>query len=120
MREGTTILTLDNGYHLWTHTDNVGGKIRLLCLHGGPGGNHEYYENFAEKLKDIDVQVTMYDQLGSWYSDQPDFTKQENVDKFLKMAILSMKLKRFAKNSASTIFISSVSHGAEQLPKNML
>ena len=51
MREGTTILTLDNGYHLWTHTDNVGGKIRLLCLHGGPGGNHEYYENFAEKLK---------------------------------------------------------------------
>ena len=58
MREGTTILTLDNGYHLWTHTDNVGGKIRLLCLHGGPGGNHEYYENFAEKLKDIDVQVT--------------------------------------------------------------
>ena len=27
----------------------------------------------------------MYDQLGSWYSDQPDFTKQENVDKFLKM-----------------------------------
>ena len=42
MREGTTILTLDNGYHLWTHTDNVGGKIRLLCLHGGPGGNHEY------------------------------------------------------------------------------
>ena len=85
MREGTTILTLDNGYHLWTHTDNVGGKIRLLCLHGGPGGNHEYYENFAEKLKDIDVQVTMYDQLGSWYSDQPDFTKQENVDKFLKM-----------------------------------
>lgn len=35
MREGTTILTLDNGYHLWTHTDNVGGKIRLLCLHGG-------------------------------------------------------------------------------------
>lgn len=85
MREGTTILPLDNGYHLWTHTDNAGGKIQLLCLHGGPGGNHEYYENFAEQLKDLDVQVTMYDQLGSWYSDQPDFTKQENIDKFLTM-----------------------------------
>ena len=85
MREGNTIITLDNGYHLWTRTDNVGGDIQLLCLHGGPGGNHEYYENFAEKLKDLNVQVTMYDQLGSWYSDQPDFTDQTNVDKFMHM-----------------------------------
>ena len=85
MREGNTIITLDNGYHLWTRTDNVGGDIQLLCLHGGPGGNHEYYENFAEKLKDLNVQVTMYDQLGSWYSDQPDFTDQANVDKFMHM-----------------------------------
>ena len=54
MREGNTIITLDNGYHLWTRTDNVGGDIQLLCLHGGPGGNHEYYENFAEKLGDVD------------------------------------------------------------------
>ncbi len=27
----------------------------------------------------------MYDQLGSWYSDQPDFSKQENIDQFLNM-----------------------------------
>ncbi|MDN6139541.1 MAG: proline iminopeptidase-family hydrolase [Tetragenococcus koreensis] len=85
MREGNTILTLDNGYHLWARTDNVGGDIQLLCLHGGPGGNHEYYENFSEKLSHLNVQVTMYDQLGSWYSDQPDFNQQENVDKFLRM-----------------------------------
>ncbi|MCP0887257.1 proline-specific peptidase family protein [Ligilactobacillus sp. WILCCON 0076] len=84
MKQGTTILTLDNGYHLWTRTDGQ-GDIKLLCLHGGPGGNHEYYENFAEKLSDLGVQVSMYDQLGSWYSDQPDFSKQENVDKFLTM-----------------------------------
>ncbi|KRL00551.1 proline-specific peptidase family protein [Liquorilactobacillus capillatus] len=84
MKQGTTILTLDNGYHLWTHTEGQ-GDIQLLCLHGGPGGNHEYYENFAEKLADLGVQVSMYDQLGSWYSDQPDFTKQENIDKFLNM-----------------------------------
>ncbi len=35
VREGNTILTLDNGYHLWTRTDNAGGDIKLLCLHGG-------------------------------------------------------------------------------------
>ena len=85
MREGTTIITLENGYHLWTHTDNVGGDIQLLCLHGGPGGNHEYYENFAEKLNDLNVQVSMYDQLGSWYSDQPDFSDPKNVEQFLTM-----------------------------------
>lgn len=85
VREGNTILTLENGYHLWTRTDNAGGDIKLLCLHGGPGGNHEYYENFAEKLSNLNVQVTMYDQLGSWYSDQPDSTQQDNIDKFLHM-----------------------------------
>lgn len=84
MKQGTTILTLENGYHLWTHTEGQ-GNIKLLCLHGGPGGNHEYYENFASKLANIGVQVTMYDQLGSWYSDQPDFSLQENIDKFLNM-----------------------------------
>lgn len=85
MREGTTIITLENGYHLWTHTDNAGGDIQLLCLHGGPGGNHEYYENFAQKLSELNVQVSMYDQLGSWYSDQPDFSDPENVARFLTM-----------------------------------
>ncbi|MHC9537301.1 proline iminopeptidase-family hydrolase [Dellaglioa sp. BT-FLS60] len=84
MAYGTKIITLDNGYHLWTHTEGQ-GDIQLLCLHGGPGGTHEYYENFAEKLAPLGVQVSMYDQLGSWYSDQPDFTKQENVDKFLNI-----------------------------------
>jgi proline iminopeptidase len=74
---GTHIITLDNGYHLWTHTDGI-GDIQLLTLHGGPGGNHEYYENFYQKLAPMGVQVSMYDQLGSWYSDQPDFSKPEN------------------------------------------
>ncbi|MGO1455890.1 MAG: prolyl aminopeptidase, partial [Lacticaseibacillus paracasei] len=35
MKQGTTILTLDNGYHLWTNTQGE-GDIHLLCLHGGP------------------------------------------------------------------------------------
>ncbi|GAY75279.1 proline iminopeptidase [Sporolactobacillus inulinus] len=47
MKQGTTIVTLDNGYHLWTNTQGT-GDLHLLCLHGGPGGTHEYYENFAQ------------------------------------------------------------------------
>ncbi|KRM13030.1 proline-specific peptidase family protein [Paucilactobacillus suebicus] len=84
MKQGTTILTLDNGYHLWTNTQGT-GDIHLLCLHGGPGGNHEYWENFAQELKKqgLDVTVHMYDQLGSFYSDQPDYSDPKIADKYL-------------------------------------
>lgn len=82
MRQGTTIVTLDNGYHIWTNTQGH-GDIKLLCLHGGPGGNHEYWENFGEQLADLGVQVTIYDQLGSWYSDQPDYSDPAIADKYL-------------------------------------
>lgn len=84
MKQGTKIITLDNGYHLWTNTQGE-GNIHLLALHGGPGGNHEYWEDAAEQLKKqgLDVQVTMYDQLGSLYSDQPDYSNPEIAKKYL-------------------------------------
>ena len=84
MQTGTKIITLDNGYHLWTNTQGE-GDIHLLALHGGPGGNHEYWEDAAEQLKKqgLNVQVTMYDQLGSLYSDQPDYSDPEIAKKHL-------------------------------------
>ena len=84
MQTGTKIITLDNGYHLWTNTQGE-GDIHLLALHGGPGGNHEYWVDAAEQLKTqgLNVQVTMYDQLGSLYSDQPDYTDPEIAKKYL-------------------------------------
>lgn len=84
MKQGTKIITLDNGYHLWTNTQGE-GDIHLLALHGGPGGNHEYWEDAADQLKKqgLNVQVTMYDQLGSLYSDQPDYSDPEISKKYL-------------------------------------
>lgn len=84
MKTGTKILTLDNGYHLWTNTQGE-GDIHLLALHGGPGGNHEYWEDAADQLKKqgLNVQVTMYAQLGSLYSDQPDYSDPAIADKYL-------------------------------------
>lgn len=81
MKTGTTIIDLDNGYHLWTNTQGT-GTIHLLALHGGPGGNHEYWEDTAQRLQaqGLDIQVHMYDQLGSWYSDQPDFSDPKNAN----------------------------------------
>ena len=84
MKTGTKIITLDNGYHLWTNTQGE-GDIHLIALHGGPGGNHEYWEDTAEQLakQGLNVQVTMYDQLGSLYSDQPDYSDPEIAKKYL-------------------------------------
>lgn len=84
MKQGTKILTLDNGYHLWTNIQGE-GDIHLLALHGGPGGNHEYWEDAAEQLakQGLNVQVTMYDQLGSLYSDQPDYSDPAIAKKYL-------------------------------------
>ena len=84
MKTGTKIITLDNGYHLWTNTQGK-GDIHLLALHGGPGGNHEYWEDTAAQLQrqGLNVQVTMYDQLGSLYSDQPDYSDPAIASKYL-------------------------------------
>jgi proline iminopeptidase len=84
LKQGTKILTLDNGYHLWTNTQGE-GDIHLLALHGGPGGNHEYWEDAADQLakQGLNVQVTMYDQLGSLYSDQPDYSDPAIAKKYL-------------------------------------
>ncbi|MCF6514727.1 proline iminopeptidase-family hydrolase [Lactobacillus sp. S2-2] len=84
MKQGTTIIKLDNGYHLWTNTQGE-GTIHLLALHGGPGGTHEYWEDTADQLKKqgLNVQLHMYDQLGSWYSDTPDFSDDSVANNIL-------------------------------------
>jgi proline iminopeptidase len=83
-KNGTRFVTLSNGYHIWTQTTGS-GDIQLLSLHGGPGGTNEVFENFGENLAQYGVSVSRYDQLGSWFSDQPDFTDPENRKKFLNI-----------------------------------
>ena len=40
------------------------GKAPLICLHGGPGSTHNYYEVLDNLADDDDRQIIMYDQLG--------------------------------------------------------
>lgn len=81
---GTRFIELDNGYHLWSQTQGS-GDIQLLTLHGGPGGTNEVFENFADRLQPYGVRVSRYDQLGSWFSDQPDFSDPKNRAQFLNI-----------------------------------
>ncbi|MBW1606105.1 proline iminopeptidase-family hydrolase [Lactobacillus sp. Sy-1] len=84
MEAQNRFLQLDNGYHLWTR--QVGsGNVKILALHGGPGSNHEVWEDAHEQLKKygLEAQVVMYDQLGSWYSETPDFKAPTVASRFL-------------------------------------
>ncbi len=78
----TRILTLANGYHVWTR--QVGhGPTPVLLLHGGPGATHEYLENLAQYLPLDECTLYYYDQLGSFHSDQPHDPDLWNVERFL-------------------------------------
>ena len=58
-------------FRVWTKRIGNNPRQRLLLLHGGPGGTHEYFEAFDSFLPNAGVEYIYYDQLGSAYSDQP-------------------------------------------------
>ena len=75
---GVTMVELSNGYSVFTQQFGESEDVKVLVLHGGPACTHEYMLNVAyqmpghEGLADVgDAEVHMYDQLGSFYSDQP-------------------------------------------------
>jgi L-proline amide hydrolase len=58
------------------------GTLPLLCLHGGPGGTHDYLEPL-EALSAGGRRVIVYDQLGCGNSDQPHDPSLWTIDLFL-------------------------------------
>jgi len=46
--------------------------VKVLVLHGGPACTHEYMLNVAYQMPKAGAEVHMYDQLGSFFSDQPE------------------------------------------------
>ena len=54
-------------------------------MHGGPGDTHEVYERFGLELKSLGITVHTYDQLGSWYSDTPNWRDPQIRKQYLDM-----------------------------------
>ncbi len=56
------------------YTKRMGNSknMRLLLLHGGPGGTHEEFGNFDGYLLKEEIEYIYYDQLDSYYSDKPN------------------------------------------------
>lgn len=65
------ITTPKGSFRVWTKRVGNNPRIKVLLLHGGPGVTHEYFEAFDSYLPAAGVEYYYYDQLGSFYSDQP-------------------------------------------------
>ncbi|MBW2938163.1 proline iminopeptidase-family hydrolase [Aureisphaera sp. CAU 1614] len=59
-------------FNVWTKRIGNNPAIKVLLLHGGPGMTHEIYESFDGFFPQEGIEYYYYDQLGSYYSDQPE------------------------------------------------
>jgi proline iminopeptidase len=70
-------------FKVWTRRTGNNPNLKLLTLHGGPGGTHEYFECLDSYLPAAGIEYYLYDQLGSTYSDQPDDPSLWQVERFV-------------------------------------
>lgn len=71
-------------FNVWTKRVGNNPTIKVLLLHSGPGFTHELYECFDGYLPQEGIEYIYYDQLGSYYSDQPDDTLLWTIDRFVE------------------------------------
>lgn len=70
-------------FKVWTKRIGNNPKVKVLLLHGGPALTHEYMECFESFLPKEGYEMYYYDQLGSYYSDQPTDTSLWTLDRFV-------------------------------------
>lgn len=70
-------------FRVWTKRVGNNPSVKVLLLHGGPGGTHEYLEAFDSYFPGAGIEYYYYDQLGSLYSDQPDEPDLWEVPRFV-------------------------------------
>jgi len=71
-------------FKVWTKRVGNNPAVKLLLLHGGPAATHEYFEAFDSFLPMAGVEYYYYDQLGSFYSDQPDDDSLYELPRFVE------------------------------------
>jgi proline iminopeptidase len=70
-------------YNVWTKKIGSNPKIKVLLLHGGPAMTHEYMECIESFLPAEGYEIYQYDQLGSYYSDQPKNDSLWTIPRFV-------------------------------------
>lgn len=70
-------------FKVWTKRFGNNPRIKILLLHGGPAMTHEYMECFESFFPQQGFEFYEYDQLGSYYSDQPTDSSLWTIERFV-------------------------------------
>jgi len=71
-------------FKVWTKRIGNNPRIKILILHGGPALTHEYMECFESFFPQQGFEMYEYDQLGSYYSDQPTDSSLWTLERFVE------------------------------------
>ena len=71
-------------FNVWTKRFGNNPRIKVLLLHGGPAMTHEYMECFESFFPKEGFEFYEYDQLGSYYSDQPKDSGLWTTERFVE------------------------------------
>jgi proline iminopeptidase len=71
-------------FNVWTKRIGNNPRIKVLLLHGGPAMTHEYMECFESFFPKEGFEFYEYDQLGSYYSDQPTDSSLWTTERFVE------------------------------------
>ncbi len=71
-------------FNVWTKRFGNNPRIKILLLHGGPAMTHEYMECFESFFPKEGFEFYEYDQLGSYYSDQPKDSSLWTIERFVE------------------------------------
>lgn len=71
-------------FNVFTKRMGNNPKMKVLLLHGGPGATHEIFENFDGYLPNEQIEYIYYDQLESYYSDQPNDSALWTTEHFVE------------------------------------
>jgi proline iminopeptidase len=77
------ITTPKGTFHVWTKRVGNNPAVKVLLLHGGPAAGHEYLEAFDSYFPKAGIEYYYYDQLGSFFSDQPNEPSLWEVPRFV-------------------------------------
>ncbi len=78
------ITTPKGTFRVWTKRVGSNPTIKVLLLHGGPGMTHEYFEAADSYFPGAGIEYYYYDQLGSFYSDQPKDSTLWDLPRFVE------------------------------------
>ncbi len=77
------VTTPKGSFRVWTKRIGNNPDIKVLLLHGGPAATHEYLEAFDSYFPGAGIEYYYYDQLGSYYSDQPQEPDLWEIPRFV-------------------------------------